>query len=308
MFEVVGESHMMAAGKFKDLEKNDFRILAATELLMKRHEYVPHEELVSISRLRDDEVAYRTRALAKDRLLARGKGELLGYQGYTLTMSGYDALALRGLVSSGAIEAIGKSLGVGKESDIYEALGSRGRRCAVKFQRLGRTSFRQTSRKREFIAERSHISWLYQSRLSAEREYRALRLLYSVRVSVPKPIAQNRHVVVMGLIVGTELKYAEMEDAAPILREILRNVRRTYRKAELIHADLSEYNILIKADGRVLIIDWPQSVGVSHPNAENYLRKDLYNIITAFRRKTGLDPDLEGVIRYVKGTKNRVTL
>jgi RIO kinase 2 len=308
MFKVVVESHMMAAGKFKDLEKNDFGILAAAELLMKRHEYVPHEELVSISRLRDDEVAYRIRALAKDRFLVRGKGELLGYQGYTLTMSGYDALALRALVSSGAIEAIGKSLGVGKESDIYEALGSRGRRCAVKFHRLGRTSFRQTSRKRGFIAERSHISWLYQSRLSAEREYRALKRLYSVKVSVPKPIAQNRHVVAMGLIAGTELKYAEMEDAAPILREILRNVRRTYRKAELIHADLSEYNILIEPDGRILIIDWPQCVNVSHPSAESHLRKDLYNIVTAFRRKTGLDPDLEEVLQYVKGARNRVTL
>jgi len=299
---------MIVAGKFKTLEKNDFRILSATEILMRGHEFVPYDEIARFSRLRDDEVVHRIRTLTRDRFLTRGRESILGYQGYSLTLFGYDDLALRALVNSGAIEAIGKPLGVGQESDIYEALDSRGRECAVKFHRLGRTSFRQTFRKREFIAERSHISWLYQSRLSAEREYRALRSLHSAKVNVPKPVAQNRHVVVMGLIVGTELKHTEMEDATPILREIVRNMRVAYRKAKLIHSDLSEYNILIKPDGRILIIDWPQGVEPSLPNAEAYLRKDVYNVITAFKRKTGLNPDLGEVLEYVKGERNRVAL
>lgn len=292
---------MLLLDKFRLLEKNDFRILSITELKMKNHQYAPIEEIVRSSKLRGDEVTYRIEKLSKDRFLSKPPRDSLGYQGYALTIFGYDALALKALVSSGAVEAIGKSLGVGKESDIYEALDSRGKRCAVKFHRLGRTSFRQTSRTRGYVADRYHISWLYQSRLSAEKEYASLKSLYSAGVSVPKPIAQNRHVIAMGLVAGTELKYAEMEETEPILREILKNVRRTYLKAGLIHSDLSEYNILIKQDGKILIIDWPQSVGVNHPNSSDYLRKDISNVIDCFRRKAGLKPDLERVLAYVTG-------
>jgi RIO kinase 2 len=225
-----------------------------------------------------------------------------------LTGSGYDALALRAFVNSGAVEAIGKSLGVGKESDIYEALDSRGKRCVIKLHRLGRMSFRQTVRKRGYVADRSHISWLYQSRLSAEREYSALRTLYAAGVSVPKPLAYNRHAVVMSVIEGTELKFAEMTDPEAILRKILRNMRMMYRRAGLVHSDLSEYNILVKANGQVLIIDWPQCVGVSHPNAQENLRRDISNVIRCFTKKAGLKPDEERVLEYVTGKRRSLGL
>jgi len=294
--------------KFRLLEKNDFRILSITELRMKNHQYVPVEEILRSSRLRSDEVTYRIKKLCKGCILSRSSTDFLGYEGYALTIFGYDALALRALVRSGAVEAIGKSLGVGKESDIYEALDSKRRRCAVKFHRLGRTSFRQTSRTRGYVADRYRVSWFYQSKLSAEKEYVSLKRLFSEGVSVPKPIAQNRHIVVMSLVAGTELKYAEIRETKPILKEILRNVRRAYLKAVLVHSDLSEYNILIKEDGKILIIDWPQSVGVNHPNSSDYLRKDLSNVIDCFRRKAGLRPDLERVLAYVKGDSGRLPI
>ena len=292
---------MLNFEKFRALENNDFRILSVTESLMKRHEFVPLEEIIEISEIRKDEVEFRIRHLSKDRFLSKPAKKILRYEGYQLTLHGLDALALKALVKSGVIDAIGKQLGVGKESDIFEAINSKGTRFAVKFHRLGRTSFRQTLRKRGFVAEQTQTSWLNQSKLSAEKEYTALRTLTSAKVSTPKAVRHNRHIVVMSLISGTELKFAEMEDPKSIVKEILRNIRRSYLKANLIHSDLSEYNILVKPDGQILIIDWPQSVSTDHPNAHDNLTKDIQNIITCFKRKSDLALELDKTLEYVKG-------
>jgi RIO kinase 2 len=294
--------------KFRALENNDFRILSVTESLMNRHEFIPLEEIIEFSEIRKDEVEFRIKDLSKDRFLSKPTKKILRYEGYQLTLYGLDALALNFLVRSGVIDAIGQKLGVGKESDIYEAINSKGTRLAVKFHRLGRTSFRQTLRKRGFVAEQTHMSWLNQSKLSAEKEYSALRDLTYARVSTPKAVKCNRHIVVMSLISGTELKFAEMEDPKPIVKEILRNVRRAYVGAKLIHSDLSEYNILIKPDGKILIIDWPQSVSIDHPNAHDNLKRDVQNIITFFKRKSDLKMDLDNILEYVKGNRRNLSI
>jgi len=108
-------------------------------------------------------------------------------------------------------------LGVGKEADVYDALSHDGKRMAVKFHRLGRTSFRQTRRKRGYI--HGHSTWLFQSHLAAEKEFQAMKLVYKNGVSVPKPIRQNRHVIAMGMIEGGELsKYKEIDQPQKIKR------------------------------------------------------------------------------------------
>jgi len=298
---------LFIAERFRGLEGQDFRILSAIELSMRNHEYAPIEDVIRFTRLKKDDVTRRIGELSKDHFLLKSP-KRIAYDGYALTYLGYDALALRSLIRSGALDALGQPLGVGKESDIYEGLDSRGRRCAVKFHRLGRTSFRQTRRKRGYVADRLHITWLYQSRLAAEREYVALKRLYSAGVKVPKPLCRNRHVVVMGLIMGTELRYVELENPKPILKEILRNIRRSYVRANLIHADLSEFNILVKPDGEILIIDWPQCVDVRHPNAHEYLRGDVMNIIECFKRKAGINLDLNSAIEYVTGKRRILKL
>ena len=199
------------------------------------------------------------------------------------------------------IDAFGKPLGVGKESDVYDALTPEGRRVAVKFHRLGRTSFRQTRRLRGYVADRRHISWLYQSRLAAEREFEALKTVYPHGVSVPEPIGQNRHVVVMGFIDGVELyRVPEVPDAEEVLNEIIENVKTAYQKAKVIHADLSEFNVVLKPDFHILIIDWPQFVKTDHPNAEILLERDVKNILKFFKRRFNIERNVQSVLESIK--------
>jgi RIO kinase 2 len=222
------------------------------------------------------------------------------YNGHTLNYAGYDCLAINALVKAGIIESFGQSLGVGKEADVYDALNSKGERIAVKFHRLGRISFRQTRRTRGYTRE--HSTWLFQSHIAAEKEFQAMRLAYDNGVSVPEPISQNRHVVAMGMIEGAQLsKYKDIGNPEKVLKEILRNLRKAYLKAHLIHADISEYNIILKPDGHILIIDWPQAVKTDHANAAELLDRDIKNVLTFFSRKFNVDLAAEPACKYIIG-------
>jgi RIO kinase 2 len=64
------------------------------------------------------------------------------YDGYRLTYMGYDFLAIKTLTQRGHICGVGRQIGVGKESDIFEVTNEEGEVFALKLHRLGRTSFR----------------------------------------------------------------------------------------------------------------------------------------------------------------------
>jgi len=292
---------------FKTLGPEDFRALVGIELALARYEYAPLEQIYRYSELGVDSLKFHLNLLLRLGLVKRIAKQQLGYDGYTLNFSGYDCLALNAFLKSGALEFLGEPIGVGKEADVYEGFSETYGSIAVKFHRLGRISFRGTRRLRGYVGDRSHISWLYQSRLAAQREYEALRLLHPHRVSVPKPIAQNRHVVVMGLIEGMELRrFRRILKPRLTLLEILANVRRAYLKAGVIHADLSEYNIILKPNNRILIIDWPQYIVRTHRNALGALRRDMVNVLSFFNRKFHVKLKIENVLPYIVGEKNRI--
>ena len=285
---------------FKRLNSRDLRILNAIERGMAFHEIVPVERIASLSGMNLGVVLVHLSKLHKLGLIWRNIGP---YVGYVLTTAGYDCLALNALVKAGIIEALGHKLGVGKESDVYDALSPAGSRLAVKFHRLGRISFRQTRRYRAFIGERRHISWLYQSRLAAEREYEALNLVFAKGVHVPRPIGHNRHVVVTSLIEGIQLvRLKELPDPEGLLLSILEDIKIAYREAGVIHGDLSEYNIIVHIgdEQSYVIIDWPQWVSSIHPSSDMLLRRDIRNVLNFFRRRFGIKLDVDRVLDYVK--------
>jgi len=287
----------IAVKVFRQLEPEDIKVLATIEVDLSRHRFVPERDILRLSGLAEKEVKYRLERLNSFGLIYRWIGP---YVGYMLSTAGYDCLALNALVKTGVLESLGKPLGVGKESDVYDALTQNGERVAVKFHRLGRVSFRQTRRLRGYLLNRRHASWLYQSRLAAEKEVEALKLVYPCGVSAPKPIAHNRHVVVMGMIEGECLfRFTEIPNPGEILDEILENVRKAYVKAGVIHGDLSEFNVVLASDWQVLIIDWPQFVRTDHPNADFLLKRDIRNVLNFFKRKFKIVRDLQEALNYV---------
>jgi len=262
-----------------ELEPEDFYLLSGLEQGMRFSRWVAREKLTEFSRLDDEEVGYRLDRCERHELVER---KTIQYTGFRLTFEGYDALALRTFSERDSINGVGAPLGVGKESDVYEARSYTP--LALKFHREGYTNFREVNREREYTVEKNHISWFYTARKAAEREYEALRTVYP-DVSVPRPIDHNRHGIVMEKLEGVELSNAALDPAQAIgvLDLVLEQVATAYAQG-YVHADMSEYNVFVASDG-VTVFDWPQAVSTDHENAAEFLERDCTNVVDYFGRK-----------------------
>jgi len=260
-------------------EPADVHLLSGIEHGMRFSEWVDRGKLPNFAGLTPEEVSYRL-----DRSLDWGliERKTIHYEGYRLEFEGYDALALNTFAERDTISGLGAPLGVGKESDVYEARSHRP--VALKYHREEIANFRAVDKERSYTADREHVSSLYTARQAAEREHETLSELYP-EVSVPRPIDQNRHAIIMEKMAGVELADAQFADheVQPMLDAILAELAAAY-EVGYVHADISEYNIFVDASGPT-IFDWPQSVPTDHPNAEEYLRRDVTNLIGYFKRK-----------------------
>ncbi len=269
---------------------------------MRYHEYVPIEDSVRTSRLRPDEVLFRLDRLHKINLIYRAK---MARTGYILNSSGYDCLALKAVLEGKQVASVGEKLGVGKESDVYAALSPEGTQIAIKFHRLGRVSFRQIRRARRYLEERRHISWIYASRLSAEREFQALKKVFAHGVSVPRPLAQNRHLIVMGMIQGDPLYIChDLPDASTFLKVIISNLK-TCHNIGIAHGDLSEYNIIVTPEITPMIIDWPQYVERGEPGYLKTFEIDVRHILGFFTKRFYSKTSIDATFREI-GLKEAV--
>lgn len=204
---------------------------------------------------------------------------------YPTLMSVYKLLK-RGIISSllGVVKA-------GKESRIYRGKDKEGNDLAIKIFLVSSAEFRRGML--PYIEGDPRFEGLRRSRRGliyawATKEFKNLSKAHSSGVRVPKPITVLKNVLVMEFI-GHEgipaplLKDVELEDPETIYRVLLRNVRRLYTEAGLVHGDLSEYNVLV-LDGEPILFDLSQAVLPEHPKADELLRRDLRNINNYFKR------------------------
>lgn len=265
---------------FLNLDEDHFKILRIIERNLKKYEVVPLEIIEKQSKLDKQSVDKLIRKLNFYKLVWFPKGR---EKGCLLNYNGLDILALKNLVKKNIIESIGKPLGVGKEADVYEGLSSNGKKLAVKFFRIGRTSFRSYGKKRPTLYP-TH-SHLYASINAAEKEFEALKILYPKGVDVPEPMARERHIVITKIFRGIEIPSAQyIKNPLKVLEKILENVIRSY-EVGIVHSDLSVYNILVTPSEDIIMIDWPQWVKKDHPMAKMYLKRDLMNLVRYFKRR-----------------------
>jgi RIO kinase 1 len=96
------------------------------------------------------------------------------------------------------------------------------------------------------------------------------------------------------------LREVSLENPQRTYRQLLAQVRKLYKKAEIVHADLSEYNIMLWK-GKTILFDFSQAVLLKHPMAGTFLRRDLENIDNYFKR-LGVDvQSVEETYRWVTG-------
>ncbi|KAM5299459.1 serine/threonine-protein kinase RIO2 [Ctenodactylus gundi] len=284
--------------KLRYMSRDDFRVLTAVEMGMKNHEIVPCSLIASIASLKHGGCNKILRELVKHKLIAWERTKTV--QGYRLTNAGYDYLALKTLSSRQVVESVGNQIGVGKESDIYIVANEEGQQFALKLHRLGRTSFRNLKNKRDYHKHRHNVSWLYLSRLSAMKEFAYMKALHDRKFPVPKPIDYNRHAVIMELINGYPLcQIHHVEDPASVYDEAMDLIVKLASHG-LIHGDFNEFNLILDKDDHIIMIDFPQMVSTSHPNAEWYFDRDVKCIRDFFMRRFSYESELYPVFSDVR--------
>ncbi len=287
---------MEVANLLTQLDKEDLRILMAIEIGMKRSEYVTVNNIKFYSRYKMEETLFRLKKVHKYDLVIRDASQ--HEIAYTLNSKAYDLLAMHALVEKKVISQLGPLVGQGKESDVYSCMDDNNNIYVAKFYRMGRTSFKNIKRYRDLIGDRTHLSWLYINRLAAKKEYEALEKIYKLKLSTPKPVDYNRHIIIMSYLRGKELVYFKsIKKPLKIFNRIIKQYKTIYKKANLIHGDLGEFNIVLDDKGAILIIDWLQWVPSDHPNANLLLERDISNICTYFQKKFNIESKIEDIIQ-----------
>ncbi|PKU69088.1 RIO kinase 2 [Dendrobium catenatum] len=264
------------------LSKEDFRVLTAVEMGMRNHEIVPAELVERIAGLKHGGTYKVLRNLLKHKLVHHDSSK---YDGYRLTYLGYDFLAIKALVNRGVFSSVGRQIGVGKESDIFEVATEDGTILAMKLHRLGRVSFRAVKSKRDYLLHRRSYNWLYLSRLAALKEFAFMKALGEHEFPVPRAVDCNRHCVVMSLVQGYPLvQVKQLQNPDEVFERIIGLVVRLAEHG-LIHCDFNEFNIMIDDEEKVTMIDFPQMVSVSHRNAQMYFDRDTDCIFKFFSKR-----------------------
>ncbi len=201
----------------------------------------------------------------------------------------------------------------GKEARVYRAVGRDGREYAVKIYLTATAEFRRSIYK--YIIGDPRFEGIDLSNTKklffawARKEYRNLKRMYEAGVSVPKPYLVYQNIVVMEFI-GREGRRAPLlselvgeldeEEWASIYKQVVENLERIVCKARLVHADLSEYNIMY-LDGRVYVIDVAQAVDLSHPMAIEFLEHDVKTVHDFFENRVGIETlGAEEVLKRLK--------
>lgn len=209
---------------------------------------------------------------------------------------------LQPLVDDGLIDEVLMQLMSGKEAQVYIVRCGDDTRCAKVFKEAKQRSFKQAvqyqegrkernSRRARAMAKKTRYGQKEQEQAWLTAEVDALYRLAAADVRVPKPYGFVDGVLLMEMITDAEGDVApRLDDVTLTEEQALRYHAKVIQDvvkmlcAGLIHGDLSEFNVLVDADGPV-IIDLPQAVDAAGNNsAAAMLERDVDNMRAYFGR------------------------
>jgi RIO kinase 1 len=212
-------------------------------------------------------------------------------------------IALNELFSRGDIAYLNGVVRSGKEARVYWGVTSNGTPRAVKIYLTASVEFKKRMR---YIAGDRRFAKLPNSiramiKLWVQKEFKNLQLAEAAGVRVPKPYDFKENALVMEYI-------GEPPAPAPTFSEVevdnadyvwtMKMVKRLYQKAELVHGDLSEFNIFKFGRERVLF-DMGSAVLSSHPEARELLRRDITNMVRFFKKRGIYVKDSEKILEEI---------
>ncbi|CAL8466744.1 g6280 [Coccomyxa elongata] len=202
-------------------------------------------------------------------------------------------LVLVKMLNSGLFSELNGCVSTGKEANVYQAATEDGKDLAVKIYKTSILTFKDRDR---YVSGDFRFKSYCKSnprkmvKVWAEKEFRNLARMRAAGIRSPHPIHLRMHVLVMEFVGTNGIAAPRLKDAKVsqqqmqvFYTQLVLTVRQLYQECHLVHADLSEYNILVHND-ELWIIDVSQSVDLDHPRAFDFLREDALHINDFFRR------------------------
>lgn len=212
-------------------------------------------------------------------------------------------LVLAKMMKKGVIAKVDWPISTGKEANVFRATTPEGSHVAIKIYKIKTTPF---YRRGEYLEGDPRFKKIKHTDRDvilafARKEFKNLQICKKVGVHTPKPLFIERNVLVLTFIGEGGVPYPTMNVVGPRseadLEIVLNDIKKMY-EAGLVHADISEFNLLL---GDVpYLIDFGQGVLTRHPNAEKFLRRDVKNVLRYFE-KFGYKRDFEKVMKWIKG-------
>jgi RIO kinase 1 len=206
------------------------------------------------------------------------------------------------LVRDGLVDEVLRPLKSGKEAAVYVVLSEGEIRCAKVYKDVNKRGFHKqaqyqegrkvrNSRQARAMEKNSRFGRQQQEEVWQNAEVDALYRLAAAGVRVPQPYNFIEGVLLMELVTDEHGSAAPRLNDLALTREqaleyhglLIKEVVRMLC-AGLVHGDLSEYNVLVDANGPV-IIDLPQAVdAAANNNAARMLERDVDNLADYFGR------------------------
>ena len=194
-------------------------------------------------------------------------------------------------MNKGVIDQIYGVVKAGKEARIYWGKDQEGKELAIKIYLTVAAEFKKG--KLQYIEGDPRFKRVKHDTRSlvfawALKEFKNLQLAFQAKVRVPKPIDVKKNVLIMQFIgkngdPAPELKELPPKNPELVYKELLEYVKRLYQRVELVHGDVSEYNVMMWR-GKPVLFDMSQAVLISHPMALTFLKRDLENLNRYFKK------------------------
>lgn len=191
----------------------------------------------------------------------------------------------------------------GKESSVLVGEKKDGKLVAIKVHAISASTFKQMQTYLKGDPRFHYIKHNKRAIIFAwcKKEFKNMKIAFKAQVPCPEPIAQMNNVLVMEFlgkdsVPAPRLVDIELENPEKIFKEIIEYIHLLY-KANLVHGDLSFYNILWYKE-KPYFIDFSQGVVLQHPNALYLLKRDITNICNDFK-KYGIKANPEEIYERV---------
>jgi RIO kinase 1 len=239
-------------------------------------------------------------------VMGKGKFEWVDRRVFDQVFDRSTLLALHKLMQQGEIETIDYPIARGKEAHVFRATSKAGP-LAVKIFHTTNAVFKGLAKYIDGDPRFSGLSRRHRELVNiwVRKEFRNLKRMRNSGLRVPEPMMNLKNVLVMEFIGDNEspsprLKDVEVDDPEGVFEDLLEIAAVIWQTCDLVHADLSEYNILWH-DGRPWVIDAGQAVTTRHPSAKEFLVRDITRI-TEWALKRGLKATVaESLVRVLDG-------